>query len=87
LSDARLRRRQTKLIYPNHRLPPWLAEDATRDRSNRLLDITMMLICAKVFPDNFVQALARLIIHSPSKKIRIYRLPISLRTDAGDNRA
>jgi hypothetical protein len=38
LSDAGLRQRQTKLIYPNHRLPPWLTEDATRDRSNRLLD-------------------------------------------------
>jgi hypothetical protein len=24
LSDAGLRQRQTKLIYPNHRLPPWL---------------------------------------------------------------
>jgi len=24
LSDARLRNRQTKLIYPNHRFPPWL---------------------------------------------------------------
>ena len=30
LSDAGLRRRQTKLIYPNHRLPPWLNGDATR---------------------------------------------------------
>jgi hypothetical protein len=29
LSDAGLRRRQTKLIAPNHRLPPWLTEDAT----------------------------------------------------------
>jgi hypothetical protein len=29
LSDARLRRRQTKLIYPNHRPSPWLTEDAT----------------------------------------------------------
>jgi hypothetical protein len=29
LSDARVRRRRTKLIYPNHRLPPWLIEDAT----------------------------------------------------------
>jgi len=29
LSDAGMRRRQTKLIYSNHRLPPWLAEDAT----------------------------------------------------------
>jgi hypothetical protein len=38
LSDAGLRQRQTKALYPNHRLPPWLTEDATRDRSNRLLD-------------------------------------------------
>jgi hypothetical protein len=39
LSDARLRRRQTKLVYPDYRLPPWLTEDANpRDRSNRLLD-------------------------------------------------
>ncbi len=37
LSDARLRCRQTKLIYLDHRLPPWLTEDAPRDRSNRLL--------------------------------------------------
>jgi uncharacterized DUF497 family protein len=37
LSDAGLRRRQTTLIYLNHRLPPWLTEDASRDRSNRLL--------------------------------------------------
>jgi hypothetical protein len=37
LSDAALRRRQTKALYPNHRLPPWFTEDATRDRSNRLL--------------------------------------------------
>ena len=28
LSDAGLRRHQTKLPYPNHRLPPWLTEDA-----------------------------------------------------------
>jgi hypothetical protein len=38
LSDAGLRRHEAKLIYPNHRPPPWLTEDATRDRSNRLLD-------------------------------------------------
>ena len=37
LSDAGVRRR-SKMIYPNHRLPPWLIEDAPRDRSNRLLD-------------------------------------------------
>jgi len=29
VSDAGLRQRQTKLIYPNHRLPPWLNEDVT----------------------------------------------------------
>jgi hypothetical protein len=28
LSDARLRYRKPKLIYPDHRLPPWLTEDA-----------------------------------------------------------
>jgi hypothetical protein len=28
LSDAGLRRRQTKLIYPNHRPSPWSTEDA-----------------------------------------------------------
>ena len=39
LSDAGLRRRQTMALYPNHRLPPWLTEDAPRDRSNRLLDV------------------------------------------------
>ena len=39
VSDARVRQRQTKLLYLNHRLPPWPTEDATRDRSN-LLDIT-----------------------------------------------
>jgi len=26
------------MVYPDHRSPPWLTEDATRDRSNRLLD-------------------------------------------------
>jgi hypothetical protein len=29
LSDAGLRRPETKLIYPSHRLPPWPTEDAT----------------------------------------------------------
>jgi hypothetical protein len=37
LSDAGTRCHQSKLIYPTHRLPPWLTEDAARDRSNRLL--------------------------------------------------
>jgi hypothetical protein len=38
LSDARVRQPKTKAVYPDHRSPPWLTEDATRDRSNRLLD-------------------------------------------------
>ena len=38
LSDAGLHQRRTKVLYPNHRSPPWLTEDATRDRLNRLLD-------------------------------------------------
>src|ERR1700684_612072 len=37
LSDAGLRQRRTRALYPNHRLPPWPNEDAPRDRSNRLL--------------------------------------------------
>jgi hypothetical protein len=38
LSDAELRRLKTKAVYPDHRFPPCLTEDAPRDRSNRLLD-------------------------------------------------
>jgi hypothetical protein len=39
LSDARVRRRKTKLIYTNHRLPQLLTgADISRDRSNRWLD-------------------------------------------------
>ena len=38
LSDARLRQHESNLLYLDHRLPPWLTEDAPRDRSNRLLD-------------------------------------------------
>jgi hypothetical protein len=41
LSDAGLRRRPTKLVYPDHRSPPWFTEDETRDRSNRLLGINV----------------------------------------------
>jgi hypothetical protein len=33
LSDAALHCRRPELIYLNHRLPPWLTEAATRDRS------------------------------------------------------
>lgn len=39
LSEAGLRQRQTKALYPNHQSPPWLTEDAPRDHSNRLLDL------------------------------------------------
>jgi len=31
VSDARVRRRQTKLLYTNHRSPPRLTEDATTE--------------------------------------------------------
>jgi len=39
LSDVGLRPRQTRLIYPDHRLTPFLPKDATRDRSNRWLGV------------------------------------------------
>src|SRR5579859_6974135 len=42
LSDAGLHLRQTKVLYPNHRLPPWPTEDATRGRSNRLLEVGVL---------------------------------------------
>ena len=45
LSDAGLRRRQTKPIYPDHRPSPWLTVEAPRDRSNRLLACSVR-ICA-----------------------------------------
>jgi hypothetical protein len=35
-----LRRRQAKLLYPDHRFPPGPNEDDNRDRSNRLLGVT-----------------------------------------------
>jgi hypothetical protein len=38
LSDAGIRQRQTKAVYPDHPLPPWVTEDAPRDRPNRLLE-------------------------------------------------
>src|SRR5450631_4223745 len=43
LSDAGLRCRQTKLIYPNHRLPPWLTEDST---PRSLEPIVGRILCA-----------------------------------------
>ena len=38
LRDVGMPRRQTKLIYRNHQLPPRLTEDTAHDRSDRLLD-------------------------------------------------
>ena len=47
LCDAGLRRRQMKLIYPNHRFTPYATEVAARNRSNRLLQsITVLHIAA-----------------------------------------
>jgi hypothetical protein len=37
LSDAGLRRRKMRLIYPDHRPSPCPNADGPRDRSNRLL--------------------------------------------------
>jgi hypothetical protein len=42
LSDAGLRRHQTKLIHPNHQLSPWLTEGATSRSLERLLDAVFM---------------------------------------------
>jgi hypothetical protein len=37
LSDAGLRRRQTNVLYPNHRLPPWPIEDAAARSLERIV--------------------------------------------------
>jgi hypothetical protein len=58
LSDAGLHPRQTKALYPNHRLPPWPTENATRDRSNRLLGT-----CAGPINANHAAGIHRLVTH------------------------
>jgi len=57
LSDARLRRRPAKLIYVNHRLRPWLTEDVSRDRSNRLLGLRAAKACLPQIALNIVSTL------------------------------
>jgi hypothetical protein len=37
-SDAGFRQRRTKALYPNHRLPRWLNENAPRDSLELILD-------------------------------------------------
>ena len=49
LSRARLHQRQSKAPYLNHRSPPWLTEDATRHRSNRLLFAAGMNRCIVLY--------------------------------------
>jgi hypothetical protein len=72
LSDAGLHQRQTKALYPDHRLPPWLTEDATRDRSNRLLDdcATFQL---NVPVNNCPKSAPCIFITSPIQEVRFSR--------------
>jgi len=63
LSDAGLRSRTTKLIYPNHRSPPWLTEVAIpRDRSNRLLCVKATFTSARIRSPS-----CRRSVHFPSR--------------------
>ena len=55
LSDAGLHQRQTKALYPNHRLPLWPNEDAPRDRSNRLLGQYARLPSLEFLPKHSAQ--------------------------------
>jgi hypothetical protein len=55
LSEAGLRQRQTKALYPNHRPAPWLIEEATRDRSSRLLGQYACLPSLEFFPKHPAQ--------------------------------
>jgi hypothetical protein len=58
LSDARLRRRETKVRYPNHRLPPRLTEDATPVIARLLAGFAQFLAkhAAQSFLKRLVQA-------------------------------
>ena len=47
LSDAGFHQRRTKALYPHHRSPPWLTEDAARDRSNRLLENSLVYAASR----------------------------------------
>ena len=39
------------MIYSDHRLPPWLIEEATpRDRSNRLLADQLVVVRMRAYP-------------------------------------
>lgn len=44
---------QTKAVYLNHRPSPWLSEAATRDRSNRLLDVSLRSTLGHVHSEVF----------------------------------
>jgi hypothetical protein len=57
LGDAGLRCRQTNLLYPNHRLRPWLAEVAPHDRSNRLLDVSRTKVNWRAVCNNSIEFL------------------------------
>jgi hypothetical protein len=50
LSDARLHQRQTKALYPNHRLPPWPNEDAARDPLEPIVRCHLHQRSVKVLP-------------------------------------
>jgi hypothetical protein len=55
-SDAGLHQRQAKAVYPQHPSPPWLTEDATRDRSNRLLGVNCIGRSQKKVPSRSVRS-------------------------------
>jgi len=59
LSDAGLHQHQTKAVYPDHRLPPWLTEGPTRDRSNRLLAVEPQRVTLRPRKQETDQHLAR----------------------------
>jgi hypothetical protein len=79
LSDAGLRC-PTKLIYPNHRSPPWLTEVAIpRDRSNRLLCVKATFTSARIRSPS-----CRRSVHFPSRATST--IPCTLRRRSLDMR-
>src|SRR5580692_7452296 len=78
LSDAWLRCRPTKLIYPNHRLPPWLTEDTT---PRSLEPIVRHRGARRCVPRTATQAQlqnpGRALVNAPSRetKHQVFRAP------------
>jgi len=83
LSDAGLRRRQTKPLYPNHRSPPWPTEDATRRSLEPIVRLLLLRRQCLVLLHNLRYCASRLVACASS---RIFRAMLRPNPDQHGNR-